>query len=335
MSTYVIAEMSANHAGSLENALRLVDVAKECGANCIKLQTYTADTITLNAHTDDFLIRDGLWAGKNLYQLYQEAYTPWEWHGPIMQRADKLGIDFLSTPFDESSVDFLEKLEVNKYKVASFELNHIPLLKYIAKTQKPIILSTGMATAEEIQESVDAIYSQGNKNITLLKCSSTYPAVQRQMHLNTIADMKSRFGLPVGLSDHSMGYLSAIIAVCMGACVIEKHLCLSRDIPNPDCEFSMEPAEFTQMVEMIRQTEISLGEVHYGPTPEEKAGIFGRRSIFAAGDIQKGQPFTANNVRVVRPSSGLHPREYESLLGKKASCDIAFATPIQPDMISE
>ncbi|MCL2151850.1 MAG: pseudaminic acid synthase [Oscillospiraceae bacterium] len=334
-AVYIIAEMSANHGGSLDRALEIVHVAKDAGADCIKLQTYTADTITLKADTPPFIIEHGLWAGYTLHALYSKASTPWEWHGRIKAEAESIGIDFLSTPFDFTAVDFLEKLGVNAYKVASFEMVDIPLLRYIAQKGKPIFMSTGMGTQEEIQEAVDTIIAAGNNALTLLKCSSTYPADPAQMNLLTIPDMASRFRLPVGLSDHSLGHISALIAVALGACTIEKHICLSRKIETPDSEFSMEPKEFSDMVEHIRTAEKALGLALYGPIGDEKNSLYGRRSIFTSSDIKKGEVFSKYNIRVVRPSLGMHPREYDNIIGKRAACDILFATPLTMEMISE
>jgi pseudaminic acid synthase len=327
--------MSANHAGSLDYALDIVRAAKDSGADCVKIQTYTADTMTLNARTDDFMLKSGTWAGYNLYDLYKEAYTPWEWHVPLKEAADKLGIDFLSTPFDRTAVDFLEDLNVTAYKIASFELTDIPLLRYVAKKGKPMFVSTGMASLDEIKEAVDTVFSTGNKRLTLLKCSSAYPALPENMNLSTIPDMAGRFGVPVGLSDHSLGSLSALTAVSLGATVIEKHFCLSREIKNPDSSFSMEPAEFSAMVKDIRDTEKALGAPFYGYTESEKSSVGLRRSVYAAKDIKKGEIFATENVRVIRPANGLHPREYETLLGKRAARDISFATPLSRDMAEE
>lgn len=331
--TYIIAEMSANHAGSLENALEIVNAAKEAGADCVKIQTYTPDTMTLNARTDDFMIKGETWAGYNLYDLYKEAYTPWEWQSRIKEEADKLGIDFLSTPFDCTAVDFLESIDVKAYKIASFELTDVPLLRYTASKGKPMFVSTGMGSFEEIREAVDTIFSAGNQRLTLLKCSSAYPAKSNDMNLSTITDMAEKFDVPVGLSDHSMGSLSAVIAVSLGATVIEKHFCLSREIKNPDSSFSMEPGEFAAMVKDVRIVESALGAPFYGFTESERTSVGLRRSVFAATDIKKGEAFTIKNIRVVRPGNGLHPREYDTLLTKRAACDIPFATPLADSMV--
>ncbi len=332
-NTYLIAEMSANHAGSLQNALEIVHAAKESGANCIKIQTYTPDTMTLNARTAHFMIDGGTWAGYYLHDLYKEAYTPWEWQGRIKEEAEKLGIDFLSTPFDMTAVDFLEELNVRAYKIASFELVDIPLLSYVAQKGKPMIVSAGMGTIEEIQEAVDTIFAAGNKALTLMKCSSVYPAKPEEMNLSAIPDMARRFNVSVGLSDHSLGSFAALIAVSLGAAVIEKHFCLSRDIKNPDASFSMEPAEFAAMARDVRQAEKALGSPFYGALPQEQPNIAVRRSVFASEDIKKGERLTARNIRIVRPGNGLHPREYSALLGKHAACDIPFATPLSKELV--
>ena len=332
---YIIAEMSANHAGSLERARRIVQKAKECGADCIKIQTYTPDTITIDCHNSYFDIKDGTWEGENLYSLYGKAYTPWEWQGAIKEEADRVGIDFLSTPFDNSAVDFLENLGIEFYKIASFELVDLPLLSYVASKGKPIILSTGMATVDEIQEAVNTIYRTGNRQVILLKCSSAYPADPAGMHLRTITDMKERFNLPVGLSDHSMGSLSAAAAVALGASVIEKHFCLGREIENPDSSFSMTPEDFSAMTDAVRKVEKALGTTFYGASPQEKSNLAFRRSIFAVKDIAAGETLTEENIRVIRPSYGLAPREYEHVLGKVCESDLKRGTPLNASVIKD
>lgn len=334
--TYIIAEMSGNHAGSLERAKEMIRVAKEIGADCVKIQTYTADTITINCHNEYFQIEKGTWNGENLYSLYTKAYTPWEWQEELRDEAKKQGIDFLSTPFDPTSVDFLENLGMAFYKVASFELVDLPLLEHIASKQKPIIMSTGMGTEEEIQEAIDTIYATGNTQLAIMKCSSAYPAKVEEMNLSTIVDMKQRFGgIPVGLSDHSMGYFSAATAVAMGANIIEKHFCISRSIENPDASFSMEPQEFREMVEEVRKVEKAKGVVTYGVTSQEESNACFRRSLFAVKDIKAGEPFTAENVRSIRPAYGLKPKYYKEVLTKKAKQDILFGTPLSFDMMEE
>ncbi|GHU44656.1 N-acetylneuraminic acid synthase [Clostridia bacterium] len=334
---YIIAEMSANHAGSLENALELVRVAKRCGADCIKTQTYTADTITLNCHDEQFKVGGGsLWKGYYLHDLYKEAYTPWEWHKPIQEEAKRLGLDFFSTPFDFTSVDFLEELGVDFYKIASYELVDTALVKYIARTGKPIIMSTGMATFEEITEAVETIRETGNHQLALLKCSSMYPAVADHMNLITIPDLSERFDVISGLSDHSFGSFSSIVGVALGAKIIEKHLCLGRNIfPNPDSGFSMEPEEFEKMVQEVRNTEKAIGKVPYTYVKQETDSRASRRSLYVSADVKKGEVFTPNNVRSVRPADGLHTRYYGEILGKCAAQDVAFGTPLRWELVDK
>ena len=330
---YIIAEMSGNHAGSLERALEMIHVAKESGADCVKIQTYTADTITIDCHNKYFNIENGTWEGENLYSLYKKAYTPWEWQEKLRDEASKVGIDFLSTPFDNTSVDFLESLGMNFYKVASFELVDIPLLEYIASKNKPIIMSTGMATLEEIKEAVEAIYSTGNRQLALMKCSSAYPAKCEEMNLKTICDLKEKFGIPVGLSDHSMGYFSAATAVAMGANIIEKHFCVSRAIKNPDSSFSMEPHEFKEMVEKVREVEAAMGKVTYGVSKQEESNACFRRSLFVVKDIKAGEKITAENIRSIRPAYGMKPKHYKEVLGKTVKRDLERGTPLTFDDI--
>lgn len=325
---YIIAEMSANHAGSIERALEMIHVAKEAGADCIKIQTYTPDTMTIDCHNEYFNIEKGTWEGENLYSLYQKAYTPWEWHKQLRDEATKVGIDFLSTPFDNTSVDFLEELGMSFYKIASFELVDIPLLEYIASKNKPIIMSTGMGSIEEITEAVDAIYSTGNRQLALMKCSSAYPAKSEEMNLSTICDMKKRFDIPVGLSDHSMGAFSAATAVALGANIIEKHFCISRAIKNPDSTFSMEPDEFRDMVDQVREVEKAMGKVSYGVSKQEETNACFRRSLFVVKDIAAGEKLTPENIRSIRPAYGLRPKYYKEVLGKVAKHEIKRGTPL-------
>ena len=327
--TYIIAEMSANHAGSFERAKEIIHAAKEAGADCIKIQTYTADTLTIDCDNKYFHIDDGTWKGDTLYNLYKKAYTPWEWQADLKKEADKIGLDFLSTPFDNTSVDFLEDIGIEFYKIASFELVDIPLIEYVARKGKPIIMSTGMGTLGEIEEAVNAIKGQGNDQIYLLKCSSAYPAISDNMNLNTMLNMKETFGVPVGLSDHSMGSLGAVIAVAMGANIIEKHFCISREIENPDSSFSMEKDEFKKMVEDIRSVERAKGKIKYGPEEEEKENVKFRRSIFVTKDINKGEIFDKENVKIIRPAYGMHPRYYDEILGKGANVDLKAGTPLK------
>lgn len=332
-STYVIAEMSANHAGSIERAKEIIHAAKEAGADCIKIQTYTPDTMTIDCDKPLFTIDGGTWEGENLYKLYQKAYTPWEWQAELKAEADKVGIDFFSTPFDKTSVDFLESIGVEFYKIASFELIDIPLIEYIASKGKPIIMSCGMGTLGEIEEAVAAIKRQGNENYALLKCSSAYPAITDEMNLRTMVNMKEVFQVPVGLSDHSLGYLGATLGVAVGASIVEKHFCLDRGIEDPDSSFSMEPAEFKEMVEQIRIAEKALGKVSYGPTPQDHQSMLVRRSIFVVEDIKAGEPITEKNIRIIRPAQGLPPKYYDEVIGKIALTDIERGTPLSFDLI--
>ena len=325
---YVIAEMSANHAGKLENALALIEEARKAGADCLKIQTYTADTITIDCDNEYFRIHGGLWDGYKLHDLYKDAFTPWEWHAQLKEACEAAGMDFLSTPFDKTATDFLNDLGVTAYKIASFELVDIPLIEYVASKGKPMIISCGMSTEEEIRDALDACYRVGNQQVVLLKCCSEYPANWKDMHIANIPDMREKFRVPVGLSDHSAGDIAAIVAVSMGACVVEKHMCLSRNIPNPDAAFSMEPAEFKKMVDDIRDALEIKGNVQYGPTEKEEDNLKFRRSLFAVKEIHAGDTFTEENVRSIRPSNGLKPIYLKELLGKKAKRDIPYGMPI-------
>lgn len=318
---YFIAEMSANHGGSLSNALEVVRQAKNAGADCLKIQTYTADTMTIDSGKPDFQIKGGLWDGYNLYGLYKTALTPYEWHAPIKQECERVGIDFLSTPFDSTSVDFLEELGVEAYKIASYELVDIPLIKYVASKHKPMIISAGMGSIEEIQDCIDACKSQGNEQIILLKCCSEYPAPWKDMKLGNIPDMRNRWGYPVGLSDHSFGSLGAVVGVSLGACVIEKHVKLDG-VKSADSEFSMSMAEYQKMIEDCRNAKRIAAGPDYTLTESEKASTAFRRSIYAVADIKEGQAFTSENVRVIRPGYGLKPKYYEQLIGSRAKRDI-------------
>ena len=333
--TYIIAEMSANHAGSIERAKEIIHAAKEAGADCIKIQTYTADTLTINCHNKYFNVKNGTWEGENLYTLYGKAYTPWEWQKELKAEADKVGIDFLSTPFDKSAVDFLEDIGLEAYKVASFEMIDLPLIEYIASKGKPIIMSTGMGTLEEIREAVETVYRMGNRQLALLKCSSAYPANPSEMNLRTVSDMMLKLGLPVGLSDHSMGSLSAVTAVSMGASIIEKHFCISREIENPDASFSMTPDEFKSMVDDIRCVEKSLGKPFYGVSKQEESSVVFRRSIFVVEDIKAGEKFTKENVRIIRPGYGIKPKYINDILSMKSNKNLERGTPFSFDNVEK
>ena len=333
--TYIIAEMSANHAGSINNAKQIIHVAKECGADCVKIQTYTADTLTIDCDNEYFAIKNGTWKGENLYSLYGKAFTPWEWQAELKAEAESIGLDFFSTPFDKTAVEFLERIGVDFYKIASFELVDIPLIEYVASKGKPIIMSTGMGCFEDIQDAVKAVRAQDNEALALLKCSSAYPAVSGDMNLRTMQHMSESFNVPVGLSDHSMGSIGAVTAVAMGACIVEKHLCLGRQIENPDSSFSMEPEEFKAMVDDIRGAEKAKGVVSYDVSAKEKESMVFRRSIFAVQDIKKGQVFTEENIRSIRPAYGLKPKHYKDVLSKQATRDIKRGTPIQFVLVSD
>lgn len=326
---YIIAEMSANHAGSIQNAKKIIHEAKEAGADCIKIQTYRPDTLTIDCDNKYFQISSGTWEGENLYQLYNKAFTPWEWHQELKEEAEKVGLDFFSTPFDKTSVDFLEELGIEFYKIASFELIDIPLLEVVASKGKPIIMSTGMATLSEIDEAVRTIWKTGNTQLALLRCASAYPAITDEMNLCTMQNMAQIYDVPVGLSDHSMGSVGAIAAVALGAKIIEKHFCLDRSIKSPDTAFSMNPVEFSQMVQDIRQAEKAIGQVQYGATQQEKSNILFRRSVFCVEDIQKGETLTEKNIRVIRPGYGIKPKYYSTVLGQAALHDIKRGTPLK------
>lgn len=332
---YIIAEMSANHSGSIERAKEIIREAKRCGADCIKIQTYTPDTLTIDCGNKYFQVESGTWEGENLYSLYGKAYTPWEWQKELKEEADQVGLDFFSTPFDRTSVDFLESIGVEFYKIASFEMVDIPLLKYVASKGKPIIVSTGMGNLEEIEEAVEAVYGEGNTQLALLKCSSSYPAISDDMNLRTITDMKERFRIPIGLSDHSMGSLGAAAAAALGANIIEKHFCLSRSIENPDASFSMEPAEFKEMVSAIRQVEKAMGRVFYGISEQEKKSQVFRRSVFVVEDVPKGERLTEANTRIIRPGYGEKPRYFQDILGMKVKEDIQRGTPFSFRMVEK
>ena len=296
---YVIAEMSANHGGSLDTAIEIVREAAKAGADCLKIQTYTADSITINCDNEDFQIHGGLWDGYKLYDLYTDAGTPYEWQGKIKEECDKCGIDFLSSPFDPTAVDFLESIGCEAYKIASFELVDIPLIEYAASKGKPMIMSCGMSSIEEIQDAADACHRVGNDQVVLLKCCSEYPANWKDMHIANIPDMMARFNVPVGLSDHSAGSISAVVAVSMGACVIEKHVKIDG-VESADSKFSMTMEDFAKMVNAVRDARVIVGTVQYGPTQGEQGNLKFRRSLFAVKDIKVGEEITSENVRSVR-----------------------------------
>lgn len=332
---FVIAEMSGNHNQSLEKALAIVDAAAESGVDALKIQTYTPDTMTLNISEGEFFIEDkkSLWKGKSLYELYGEAMTPWEWHQPIKERCEKWGIEFFSSPFDATAVDFLEKLGVSFYKIASFELNDIPLIKKVAQTGKPMIMSTGMATISEIHEAVETAKRNGCKDLILLKCTSAYPADPKEANLMTIKSLREIFGVEVGLSDHTMGIAVPIASVVMGASVIEKHFTIRRADGGVDSAFSMEPQEFKEMITEINKAKDAVGNVHFGLTESELRSRVFRRSIYISEDVKQGENFTTKNIRVIRPGLGLEPKYFETVLGKVAKQDYKKGTALSWDKI--
>jgi pseudaminic acid synthase len=332
---FIIAEMSGNHNQSLERAIAIVEAAAESGAHALKLQTYTADTMTLAINEGEFFIDDekSLWNGSSLYDLYKQAYTPWEWHQPIMQRANELGMVCFSSPFDETAVDFLEELNVPAYKIASFENNHLPLIRKVASTGKPVIISTGMASVAEIHEAVDAARGEGCRELILLKCTSAYPARPENCNVLTIPNMQELFGCEVGLSDHTIGIGASIAAVAHGATVIEKHFTLSRADGGVDSAFSLEPDELESLVIETERAWQSLGEVVYGGTSSEvKSKIF-RRSLYVAEDMVAGEIFTENNLKIIRPGIGLPPKYYEQFLGRKVSMNVSKGTAVNWELI--
>ncbi|WP_286765749.1 MULTISPECIES: pseudaminic acid synthase [Rhodopirellula] len=333
MSVYMIAELSANHGGSLEHALKTIRAMKDAGADAVKLQTYTADTLTIDCDRDEFKVGTGtLWEGRTLYDLYEEAHTPWGWHEALFAEANNLGMDCFSTPFDNSAVDFLEQFDPPYYKVASFELVDLPLIEYIASKGRPIIMSTGMGSLAEISDAVDVVKAYGVP-LTLLKCTSAYPSPPESMNLRTISHLAEAFGVPTGLSDHTLGIAVPTAAVAMGATVIEKHFTLAREQPGPDSAFSLEPHEFQAMVDAIRVTEKALGKVCYQRTEKEQASTAFRRSLFVVQNVEAGETFTSENVRSIRPGHGMPPKFLKQILGRYAKTKIARGTPLSQSMI--
>ncbi|OHE74081.1 MAG: pseudaminic acid synthase [Verrucomicrobia bacterium GWF2_51_19] len=331
---YIVAELSGNHGGDIRNAKLLIDKAKEAGVDAVKLQTYTADTITLDCHNAYFDVPDGLWSGKNYYELYQEAHTPWEWHKELNDYAKQLGLTLFSTPFDETAVDFLETtLQPPFYKIASFELTHIPLLEKVAQTCKPVIMSTGMATEAEIGEAVDTLRSHGCPEIVLLKCISQYPADPKAFHLNTLPLLREKFHCAVGISDHSIGDVVVLGAVALGACFVEKHIVLSRDADAVDAAFSSTPEEFADLVKKIRLLSAAMGKAHIGPSSQEMSELRSRRSIFVSKDMRKGDIFSPENIKIVRPSNGLAPKFWHDVLGKRANRALERGQPLSYDSV--
>ena len=332
---FCIAELSANHGGDFERAVKIVKAASEAGADAVKLQTYTADTITLDSDKKCFRIAGGtLWDGRTLHNLYGEAFTPWEWQPKLKEVADDLGLVLFSSAFDDTAVDFLEQMNVPAHKLASFELVDIGLIEKMARTGKPLIMSTGMATASEIDEAVQTARRAGASQIALLKCTSAYPAPPQEANLRTIPELARRFDCPAGLSDHTMGIAVPVAAVALGACIVEKHMCLSRADGGPDSAFSLEPREFKAMVDSVRVAERALGSVRFGHGEREAGGLQFRRSLFVIENVKRGDVFTKSNVRSIRPADGLHPRHLDEVLGQRASCDIERGTPLQWNLVA-
>ena len=327
--TYIIAELSANHGGKISIAKQTIKAAKEIGANAIKIQTYTAETITLDCDKDDFIIKGGtLWDDKKLFDLYKEAYLPWEWHQELFDYAREIGIDIFSSPFDKTAVDLLEKLNPSAYKIASFEITDYELIRYVASKGKPIIISTGIATIEEIQDAVNICRDENNEEIVLLKCTSAYPASLESANLNTIPNLSQTFQVTSGFSDHTLGITGPVVACTLGAKVIEKHFILDKSIGGADCEFSLDKTEFKQMIQAIRDTEKLLGTVDYSMDEKKQKNRRFSRSLYIAEDIKKGDVFTKKNIRSVRPGYGLHPKYLQDILGKVADRNLSFGTPL-------
>ena len=332
---FVVAEMSANHLQDFDRAVQIVHAAHEAGADAVKLQTYTADTLTIDSDLEPFVIGPGSpWEGRKLYDLYQEAFTPWEWQPKLQEIAHGLGLELFSTPFDATAVDFLEAMAVPAYKIASFEIVDLPLIRRAAETGKPIILSTGMATREEIAEAVEAARGAGNDQLVLLKCTSAYPAPPEEMHLKAIPELERTFQTPVGLSDHTLGIAVPVAAVILGARLIEKHLTLSRDDPGPDSSFSLEPQEFRQMTDAVRSAELALGKAELGVGERESSSLAFRRSLFVVRDVAAGEELTTDNVRSIRPADGLAPKHLSTVLGRRAARRISRGTPLSWDLIA-
>jgi pseudaminic acid synthase len=334
-SPYVIAELSANHNGKLETALRIIEEAKKAGADAVKLQTYKPDTITLDCDSEDFKIRGGLWDGRTLYELYEEAHMPWDWHKPLFERARQLGITIFSSPFDNTAIDLLEDLNAPAYKIASFEAVDLPLIKYAASTGKPMIISTGMADAQEIQEAIDAAREGGCKQLAVLHCVSGYPAPAEDYNLRTIPDMIERFGLVTGLSDHTLDNTTAITSVAMGASIIEKHFTLDRSGGGPDDSFSLEPAELAALCRGAKTAWSAVGRVDYGRKSSEKGNAKFRRSLYCIKTVKKGEILTKEHIRSVRPGFGISPKHFNSIIGRKVNVDINFGMPIREEWLDE
>lgn len=333
---YIIAELSGNHNGDIQRAFELMNAAKDAGANAVKLQTYTADTITIDHNAEGFILKGGLWDGYKLYDLYKQAHTPWEWHEKLFKKGEELGITVFSTPFDETAVDFLESLKTPIYKIASFEITHLPLIAYAARTKKPMIMSTGMASLEEIKEAVEMAFSNGCQDLTLLHCVSEYPAPIENCNLATMVDLRQQFPqCKVGLSDHTLGTTVSIAAVALGACVIEKHFTLSRQEGGVDSAFSLEPAELRHLCTAAKEAALAIGQVNYARSASEQKNTIFRRSIYVVKDIAAGEMFTTDNLKVIRPGFGLAPRHFYKVIGQKAAQDYKFGTPLTMDMVEK
>lgn len=332
-SPYVIAEMSANHNGDITNAYKIIDMAKAAGADAIKMQTYTADTLTIDSDLPDFQLTEGLWAGRTLYQLYQEAFTPWDWHKPLFDYAKKIGITMFSSPFDTTAVDLLEELNTPAYKIASFEAIDLPLIKYVASTGKPMIISTGMADEEEIQEAIDAAMDGGCKELAILHCVSSYPAPSEDYNLRTLVDMQQRYGLVTGLSDHTLDNTTAITSVALGASIIEKHVTLDRNGGGPDDSFSLESAELEVLCSGAKTAWQALGKIDYGRKSSELANVKFRRSLYFIKEMKTGDVITSDAVRSIRPGYGLAPKHLEAIIGKRITHDVNFGSPVSWDVI--
>lgn len=330
---YIVAEMSGNHNGDINRAFRILEVAKDAGADAVKLQTYTAETITIDHDGPEFLIHGGLWDGRRLYELYEEAHTPWEWHGPIFEKARDLGITVFSAPFDPTAVELLESLDAPAYKIASQEVVDIPLIRRVAATGKPMIISTGMASLEEIREAVAAAQGAGAEQLIVLHCVSAYPTPPEEANLRTIADLADKLGVVTGLSDHTMDTTIATLSVAMGACLIEKHVTLARADGGVDSAFSLEPEELARLVRDTRMAHAALGEPAYRPTRSEESGLKFRRSLYVVADVAAGAPLTADNIRSIRPSLGLAPKLFDTVLGRAAARDLKRGEPLSADMI--
>ena len=331
-SPYIIAEMSANHNGDINNAYKIIDMAKSSGADCVKLQTYTPDTLTIDSKRPDFQLTEGLWAGQSLYELYEGAFTPWEWHKPLFDYAKKVGITIFSSPFDNTAVDLLEDLNSPAYKIASFEAVDFPLIKYVAQTGKPMIISTGMADAEEIQEAIEAAREGGCEELAILHCVSAYPALASDYNLRTLVDMQKKFGLITGLSDHTIDNATAITSVALGASIIEKHVTLDRNGGGPDDSFSLEEEGLKELCIGARIAWESLGSVDYGRKSSEQANVKFRRSLYFVKDIKEGEVITSEHVKSIRPGNGLAPKFYEQILGKIVKLDVVRGTPVTEGM---